>query len=64
MTLNLINDLELYRVNLLLSLTSCVLYTYKVNGKIFKTVNRRSEIQTQAIYSLKLKTYIREDFSQ
>lgn len=64
MTLNLVNDLELYRSNLLLSLTSCLLYTYKVNGNILKTVYKGSEMQTQAIYSFKLKTYIREDFSK
>lgn len=64
MTVNLMNDLELYKSNSHLSLTSCVLYTYKVNSKIFKTVDRRSEIQAQAIYPLKLKTYIREDFYQ
>lgn len=64
MTVNLMNDLELYKSNSHLSLTSCVLYTYKVNSKIFKTVEGRSEIQTQAIYMypLKLNTYIREDF--
>lgn len=64
MTVNLMNYLKLYRSNLHLSLTSCVLYTYKVNSKIFKTVDGRSEIQAQAIYPLKLKTYIREDFYQ
>lgn len=62
MTVNLMNDLELYKSNSHLSLTSCVLYTYKVNSKIFKTVEGRSEIQTQAVYPLKLNTYIREDF--
>lgn len=64
MTLNLVNDLELYRSNLLLSLTSWLLYTYKVNDNIFKTVYGGSEMQTQAIYSFKLKTYIRKDFSK
>lgn len=64
MTVNLMNDLELYKSNSHLSLTSCVLYTYKVNSKIFKTVDGRSEIQAQAVYPLKLKTYIREDFYQ
>lgn len=36
--LRISNDRELYKSNLHLSLTSCVLYTYKVKGKIFKTV--------------------------